>query len=172
MAQMDFPDLSMAPDDSVDSIMTTDNVVDPEGAQSDLVDPTMAHNDLVDLTMEQDTPNNADETSDSLTNTNEYCSTSSEGSQVWSGKIRGRGESCTSLQLTPPSPKLELPQLQLPQTPESQDPSPGGFSIPAPFIRNPRCYSKLPYCCPSGSNPDGTMPDCLKCRSPKLIFSL
>lgn len=132
--------------------MQSDEVFNPK---IDLyVDPMMGLDDAI----------NVDQNPILLADINEYCSPSAESPELLIGKIRVRGESCNSLKSTPPSPKVNLPSLQLPKKPELQTPSLGNFPILPPFIRNPRCYNKSPYCCPFGRMPDNTFPGCKVCE--------
>lgn len=148
-------DPMMEPDECADSIMGPGNLVDLVLDLDDIVDPTIELDPLISL----------DEDPDLVVNAKEYCDSSSEGSELWMSKVRGRGESCNALQSTPPSPKLKIPQLQLPEEPESQNPSFQGSSIPAPFTRYPQCYAKEPFCCPSGREPDNTWRGCKICEN-------
>ena len=148
-------DPMMEPDECVDSIMGPDSLVDSVLDLDDIVDPTIGLDPLINL----------DEDLDLVANAREYCDSSSEGSELWMSKIRGRGESCNALKSTPPPPRLKIPQLQLPEEPEFQNPSLGGSSIPSPYIRYPQCYGKEPFCCPSGRGPDNTWPGCKICEN-------
>lgn len=148
-------DPMMEPDEFVDSTMEPDNLVDSMLGLDDIVDPMIGLDPLI----------NVDEDPDQVADAKEYCDSSSEGSELWMGKIRGRGESCNALESTPPPPKLKLPQLQLPKEPEFQNPLFRGLSVPAPFIRNPQCFAKRPFCCPLGKGSGNTWPGCKVCEN-------
>ena len=136
-----------------------------------LIDP-MQSNELVNPTIDSDVDPNMwfDETIDLdqdpslLANTNEYCSSPTESPESLIDKIRVRGQTCISPISSPPPPKADSPSLKLPEEPGFQSPLLGGFPISPPYTRYPRCYDKLPYCCPSGRMPDNTFQGCKACE--------
>lgn len=99
-----------------------------------------------------------------LANFDEDCSSFVDSPDLLLGKIRARGERCTSRKSSPPPPKLDQPSLQLPKEPDPQMPFLWGFPTLPPFPRYPNCQNKMPCCCPSGKKSDNTYPDCKICE--------
>lgn len=139
-------------DDQLIDPMQFDELVNP------MIDPDVDPNGLLEEAI------NLDQDPSLLGNINEYCSSPDESPDSLIEKIRVRRGKCSSPKPMPPSPKVNLPSLNLPEEPEPQTPLFRGFPIRPPFIRNPQCYDKLPYCCPSGRMPDNTFPGCKVCE--------
>lgn len=154
-----YPDLLRESDES--DLFFDDQLIDP--TQSDELVNSIIDSD-VDPNMWLDEAINLDQDPILLANTNEYCSSPTESPEWLVDKIRARRQTCNSAKSTPPPPKADSPSLKLPEEPGFESPLLWVFPILPPYIRHPRCYEKLPYCCPSGRMPDDTFQGCKACE--------